>query len=91
MLANESLFELSSVLQPEKAAVAWQKAQKENKTELALKYALEATQWNVPRYIADGLRWLAEAPSVSQPVLTPVVATTVPQSASLALSEVTNA
>jgi predicted ATP-dependent endonuclease of OLD family len=33
------------------------------KSNFALKYAIEKTQWTVPRYIAEGLSWLAEGTS----------------------------
>ena len=92
MLANEALFALSGVSEPEKAGIAWNNATKANKTEFALKYALETTQWNVPRYIAEGLRWLAEVPSVPPPALTAVIATTTPEPSATSSSEViTNA
>jgi putative ATP-dependent endonuclease of OLD family len=91
MLANQSSFGLLRVSEAEKAGVAWKNAKKENKTEFALKYALEATQWNVPRYIADGLNWLAEVPSAPQPALTPAAATPASQPASPVPTEVTNA
>jgi hypothetical protein len=41
---------------------AWKKAKKlkDKKTEFALKYAIEETNWTVPRYMAEGLAWLAE-------------------------------
>ena len=57
MLANLQLFDLSNSADKENAA--WGKAQKVGKTDFALKYAIEKTEWVVPRYIAEGLRWLA--------------------------------
>lgn len=41
---------------------AWRYVQSLKKTEFAIKYAIRETSWVVPRYIAEGLRWLAEAP-----------------------------
>jgi hypothetical protein len=39
--------------------LAYEHAANQKKSEFALKYAIEDTNWRVPRYIAEGLRWLA--------------------------------
>jgi len=57
ILANPGLFELSAGCEEEEA---WAQAQSEKKSDFALKYAIANTEWQVPRYIAEGLRWLAE-------------------------------
>lgn len=58
ILANPVLFELGT---EDHEVLAWKKAETiSSKTEFALKYAIENQNWNVPRYIAEGLRWLAE-------------------------------
>lgn len=59
MLANSGLF----VFQGDKEQGAWDEAKKIKKSEFALKFAIEETEWNVPRYIAEGLSWLATAGS----------------------------
>ena len=62
ILANQSLFELKGDddLSFEKNAFA--KAEKignSSKADFAIKYAIEKTGWSVPKYIEDGLVWLA--------------------------------
>jgi len=40
----------------------------QKKSTFALELAIEKTEWNVPRYIAEGLRWLAhENPAPAAP------------------------
>lgn len=63
MLANPQLFALSEDAGKEDAA--WNKAQKVEKTDFALEYAIEETGWVVPRYIAEGLRWLASGVDIT--------------------------
>jgi putative ATP-dependent endonuclease of the OLD family len=60
ILANPELFELKGGSEQERESDAWQRAEgvKRTKTEFALKYAIETTEWSTPRYIAEGLRWL---------------------------------
>jgi len=60
MLANPSMFELDNVPVGDREDSIWDKAQAVKKSDFALKYAIEETGWNVPRYIAEGLRWLAD-------------------------------
>lgn len=43
---------------------AWDFAACQKKSTFALKYAIEDSEWSVPRYIAEGLEWLATAGSV---------------------------
>jgi putative ATP-dependent endonuclease of OLD family len=59
ILANPEIFSLTGSTVDEREASAWGKANSVKKSDFALKYAIEETDWNVPRYIADGLRWLA--------------------------------
>ena len=51
---------------------AWEEAQGFGKTEEAIRYAVTESDWQVPRYIREGLEWLSdppppleEAPSIS--------------------------
>lgn len=62
MLANPALFDLHGNTDEERADDAWEKVQKIGKTDFALEFAIEKTNWVVPRYIKDGLLWLAESP-----------------------------
>ena len=60
MLANPGLFGLTDTPAGQRAQAAWNAAAEENKAEFALRYALEQSNWQVPRYIVEGLQWLAE-------------------------------
>src|SRR3546814_4512780 len=54
------------------AALAYEHAAEQKKSTFALEYAIEHTDWNVPRYIAEGLRWLAQgnpAPVIPPPAV----------------------
>lgn len=42
------------------ALAAYAFAGDQKKSTFALEHAIEHIEWNVPRYIAEGLRWLAE-------------------------------
>jgi len=58
ILANQDLFGLTgSALEKEEAA--WAKAKARKKTDFAIEHAIEKPDWIVPRYIAEGLKWLA--------------------------------
>ena len=58
ILANPSLFEL---LGQDRETEVWDKAKDiEKKSDFALEYAIYNTDWIVPSYITEGLRWLAK-------------------------------
>ncbi len=59
MLANPSIFDITGTTWQEREDQAWKAAEKVNKTDFALEYAIEKTGWITPRYIEEGLRWLA--------------------------------
>lgn len=59
VLANSTLFPLAGTAAEEQATEAWELASKFDKSDFALKYAIEETTWNIPAYIVDGLTWLA--------------------------------
>lgn len=64
MLANPKLFKLTSTTDDKLASEAYKKVPGNNeKTDFALKYALEETNWSIPLYIAEGLQWLAKNPN----------------------------
>ena len=44
----------------EKADNAWEKAQDVKKTDFALQYAVDSVDWLVPKYIKEGILWLAD-------------------------------
>jgi putative ATP-dependent endonuclease of OLD family len=57
ILANPARFPLGA---GDAAVLAYQHAAEQKKSTFALEHAIEHTDWNVPRYIAEGLRWLAQ-------------------------------
>ncbi len=59
MLANPKKFKITGQTAEERESQAWDKAAKVKKSEFALTYAIRETDWTIPRYIADGLTWLA--------------------------------
>jgi predicted ATP-dependent endonuclease of OLD family len=67
MLANPARFGITSEVSAEREEQAWNAAKNVNKTDFALKYAIEDTDWTTPRYIEEGLRWLAQSPSTDVP------------------------
>ncbi|MHB8503630.1 MAG: ATP-dependent nuclease [Candidatus Acidiferrales bacterium] len=80
MLANPNLFGLNGT-QEEQEIEVWEKTRNGlNKMRFALDHAIEKTNWEVPRYLAEGLEWLADAssqPEASSPF--PVGATPAPR------------
>jgi putative ATP-dependent endonuclease of OLD family len=74
MLANAAKFNIEGSTDTEKAESAYDQAATVSKTDFALKYALDDPDWAVPKYITDGLQWLAantpgQVVSADQPVL----------------------
>lgn len=57
ILANPELFELG---EGDRALLAYEHAAEQKKSSFALEHAIESTAWRTPRYIAEGLRWLAK-------------------------------
>jgi predicted ATP-dependent endonuclease of OLD family len=76
MLANPALFDISGHTPEEREEQAWEAAKAVDKTDFALKYAIEKTDWKTPRYIEEGLRWLSEPPmAIAAPEEEPVEGT----------------
>jgi hypothetical protein len=76
MLANPTRFGLG-VAPTERDSAAL--AAKQKKSDFALGFAIEQSGWRVPRYIAEGLAWLAAYSAVSTPLAaSPVAATIAP-------------
>lgn len=59
MLANPTTFAITGETAEDREAQAWEAAAKVKKSEFALTYAISETDWVVPRYITEGLVWLA--------------------------------
>ncbi|MCB9843804.1 MAG: AAA family ATPase [Phycisphaeraceae bacterium] len=65
ILANRKLFEFNAETLEELEVAALAEADKHKKSEFALRHAIDCTEWVTPKYVLDGLRWLAkEANSV---------------------------
>lgn len=58
MLANPALFGIEKADDKEQAA--WDLAKNVKKSDFAIKYAIEESNWVIPRYIREGLEWLAD-------------------------------
>lgn len=59
MLANPKLFPTNGKTTSDLETEAWDAAKEEKKSEFALRHALMQADWIVPRYISEGLGWLA--------------------------------
>jgi hypothetical protein len=59
ILANQSSFGITGATNEELAKAAEDKAAKQKKSKFALTYAIRKTDWITPRYIEEGMRWLA--------------------------------
>lgn len=59
ILANPELFNIDGTSACEREKSARNLAPKDKKSRFALKYAITQKEWVTPRYIADGIRWLA--------------------------------
>lgn len=59
ILANQALFGITGGTNDALAKAAQDKAAKQKKSKFALTYAIEKIDWVTPRYIEEGVRWLA--------------------------------
>lgn len=59
MLANKALFTLQGNTDEELELNSYKKANREKKSDFAIEYAINNTEWDTPKYIKDGLIWLA--------------------------------
>jgi putative ATP-dependent endonuclease of OLD family len=59
ILANQAIFGITGSTNDALAKAAEDKAAKQKKSKFALTYAIKKTSWVTPRYIAEGMRWLA--------------------------------
>ena len=59
ILANQIVFGVTGATNAAVAKAAQDKAAKQKKSEFALTYAIKKTEWVTPRYIEEGVRWLA--------------------------------
>lgn len=61
ILANQAFFGITGATNNALAKAAQDKAAKQKKSKFALTYAIEKTEWVTPRYVEEGVRWLAES------------------------------
>ena len=59
ILANADKFNVTGDTSKEREQDALSKAEKYKKTKFALQYAIHDLDWKTPRYITEGLKWLA--------------------------------
>lgn len=59
MLANREVFGIAADDRDQQEWQAWELVGKIKKSEFALKYSIDETEWSAPGYILDGLAWLA--------------------------------
>lgn len=77
LLANAGKFGVGGSTPEERATDAQKKAEAFKKSAFALTYAIDDTDWTTPKYIDNGLGWLAEglvAPPVPSPLPVPTTA-----------------
>ncbi len=60
ILANPNKFGLDGPTATERETQAWDLAKDVKKSEFALRFAINDTEWAIPRYIDQGLRWLGQ-------------------------------
>jgi putative ATP-dependent endonuclease of the OLD family len=60
ILANPNKFGLAGPTATERETQAWDLAKDVKKSEFALRFAINDTEWAIPRYIDQGLRWLGQ-------------------------------
>lgn len=61
ILANPSKFSIAGRTAADRETRAWNIAKDVKKSEFALKYAIQDTEWIIPLYIEQGMRWLDQA------------------------------
>ena len=64
ILANPALFSITGKDDADLASNAYKESLGIEKTNFALKYALDAPGWIAPLYIREGLEWLSEQPNI---------------------------
>ena len=64
MLANPDMFGITGQTAEDREIQSWDAAATVNKTEFALTHAINQTGWTIPRYIDEGLSWLANIGTV---------------------------
>ncbi|MCL4777287.1 MAG: AAA family ATPase [Gammaproteobacteria bacterium] len=81
ILANSTKFGISGTTPGELEAAAREMASKHKKSDFALTYAIADKDWTAPRYLVEGVRWLAKDEGVANPASEPTSAAPVSESA----------
>ena len=68
ILANPSKFDVSGPTAADRESQAWEIAKEVKKSQFALQYAITDTEWDIPLYINDGLRWLVQVDDAAAPL-----------------------
>ncbi|NUQ82287.1 MAG: ATP-dependent endonuclease [Bacteroidetes bacterium] len=68
ILANTDKFTVNGSTVQEMETHAWDMSLDIKKSEFALKYAINETDWVIPRYIEEGLRWLGQIDETTLPL-----------------------
>lgn len=71
MLANGTLFRFRGVTKEDREEEAWTLARDIKKSDFALEHGILRLDWIVPRYIAEGLHWLASQGAIPDNALPP--------------------
>jgi len=87
ILANQTYFGITGATKDVLEKAAQDKAAKQKKSKFALTYAIEKTNWVAPRYIEEGMRWLAAS---SAAVADPGVALAAEAQATKAINTLTD-
>lgn len=66
ILSNRALFGLTGHTKEELEVAARSKAGAFKKSDFALRYAIEEREWNAPKYLVEGVRWLAAGIELDQ-------------------------
>ncbi|MBV6467441.1 MAG: hypothetical protein PGMFKBFP_02798 [Anaerolineales bacterium] len=81
ILANSTKFGVSGATPGDLETAAREMASNHKKSDFALTYAIADRDWTAPRYIVDGVRWLAQDESVSTTASTSTIAAPSPEGA----------
>lgn len=65
ILANPNKFGVVGLTAADRETQAWDAAKDIKKSDFALKCAINETDWTIPRYIDEGLRWLLQVPDAA--------------------------
>jgi len=68
ILANPSKFGVAGPTAADRESQAWNIAKGVKKSQFALQYAITDTEWDIPLYINEGLRWLVHVDDAAAPL-----------------------